>query len=404
MIALVLTAAVSGAALVALCLALLNLRFVRPVPAGPGRSGLSGPATRPLVSALVPARDEAFAIGACLDALAAEPFDEILVFDDESRDATAALVTARVARDPRIRLLRSAGPLPAGWAGKPRACARLTEAARGDLLVFIDADVRLEPGGLDGLLCAREAARADLVCALPRQELGGFAERLVVPLLHLVYFALAPLWLVSKVRAPSVTVANGQVLLATAAALRSFGGHAHPAVRGAVVEDQVLCRTAKEHGLRLLFADGQHLARCRMYRSWPEVRQGFAKNLYLGIGATPLRLAGVLALLHWIFLVPLLALAVGALSFLEGLGGLRPLLLAALPGVAALALLRFLLARRFRQAALPAVLLHPLSICALTFIALDSAAKAHGGAVSWRGRLYGRGAGALPATPVGARR
>ena len=121
-------------------------------------------------------------------------------------------------------------------------------------------------------------------------------------------------------------------------------------------------------------------------------------------GPTPLRLAGVLALLHWIFLVPLMALAVGALSFLEGLGGLRPLLLAALPGVAALALLRFLLARRFQQAALPAVLLHPLSICALTFIALDSAAKAHGGAVSWRGRLYGRAAGALPATPAGARR
>ena len=391
---LLLIAAVSGPALAALCLALLNLRLVRPVVARPGRSArVAGP----LVSALVPARDEAGAIGPCLDSLAAEPFDEILVFDDDSRDATAALVASRATRDPRIRLLRSPGPLPEGWAGKPRACAALTAAARGDLLVFIDADVRLEPGGLDGLLAAREAALADVVCALPRQELGGFAERLVVPLLHLVYFALAPLWLIPKVRAPSVTAANGQLLLASAAAARRFGGHAHPAVRGAVVDDQAFCRTAKEHGLRLLFADGQQLSRCRMYRSWLEVRQGFVKNLYLGIGATPLRLAGVLALIHWTFLAPLLALAVGALWFADpALAGLRPLFLAALPGAGALALLRWLLARRFRQDGLAAVLLHPLSVCALTFIALESAARAHRGAVSWRGRRYGRGAGALP--------
>jgi chlorobactene glucosyltransferase len=386
------TILISGPALVCLAFVVVNLRALRPVAPGALRSG-----PRATVSALVPARDEEAALGACLDALRAEPFDEILVFDDDSSDATAALAQAHAARDPRVRLLRSPGPLPAGWAGKPRACAALAEAARGDLLVFIDAGVRLEPGGLAGLLAARAATGADVVCALPRQDLGTFAERLVVPLLHLIYFALAPLWLIPSVRSPLLTAANGQLMLATAAGVRRFGGHAHPAVRGAVVDDQVFCRTAKEHGLRLVFADGQRLSRCRMYTSAAEVRQGFVKNLYLGIGGTPLRLAAVLALVLWSLLAPLLVLAAGAAGhWSAGLAPLRPLFWAALSGALALPLLRALLARRFGQPLLHTVLLHPLAIGALAFIAIESAVRAHRGGLSWRGRAYGLAAGVLP--------
>jgi hypothetical protein len=219
----------SGPALIFLSFAVTNLRSLRPLA-----PGVPLPAPKPKVSALVPARDEEAAIGACLEALVAEPFDEILVLDDESRDGTAAIVQAHAARDPRVRLLRSPGPLPAGWAGKPRACAELSKVACGEVLVFVDADVRLERGGLSGLLAARAAASADVVCALPRQELVSFAERLIVPLLHLIYFALAPLWLIPKVRSPIFTAANGQLMLVTAAAVRAFGGHAHASVRGAV--------------------------------------------------------------------------------------------------------------------------------------------------------------------------
>lgn len=341
--------------LVALALVVINLLRVprlRPLP--------GAPALR--VSALVPARDEEHAIEACVRALLAEPVHEVLVLDDGSTDQTARVVGALALQDARLRLLRGQ-PLPAGWAGKPHACAQLTRAAQGELLLFVDADVRVAPGSVAAL--ARAALDHAVVTAVPRQQLGSFAERLVVPLLHVVYYALAPLWLIPHVRDPRVVAANGQLLLLRRDALAAFAGHADPAVRGAVVEDQALCRAAKVAGLRVLFADGFLLATCRMYQSAREVRLGFGKSLYAGVGRSPLRLALALAVVAALLLLPL----------------------ATLPGALSLLTLRALLALRFRQPAL-SVLLHPLAVAALVLIALDSMVRTHRGGVTWRGRRY----------------
>lgn len=349
---------------VALALVLLNLRFV------PRLRPLAGPARR-RVSALVPARDEERTIEACLLALLGEPLHEIVVLDDGSSDRTAQFVRAMQARrgpGPALRLIAGRA-LPAGWAGKPHACAQLAEAATGDALLFLDADVRLEPGAVRAL----EGASADLVTAVPRQLTGTFAERLIVPLLHVVYYALAPLFLVPRVRDARVVAANGQLLFVDRAAYARFGGHAHERVRSAVVEDQALCTAAKASGLRVLFADGFLLARCRMYASAREVRLGFAKNLYLGVGGTPLRLAGALAVVLAMLALPLVTL----------------------PGALSLLALRLLLAARFRQPVVSA-LLHPVGMLALVAIALESAVRAHAGRIEWRGRLYGLPAAVVP--------
>ena len=351
----------------ALALAALNLRFVPrlvPAPGGDGRALELPPRRR--VSALVPARDEERTIEACVLALLDEPLHEVIVLDDGSSDRTAQLVRAMQARRasatrPLLRLV-SGQPLPPSWAGKPHACAQLAEAATGDALLFVDADVRLERGATRAL----EAARADLVTAVPRQRTVTFAERLVVPLLHVVYYSLAPLFLVPRVRDARVVAANGQLIFVDRAAYDRFGGHAHAEVRGAVVEDQALCRAAKSSGLRVLFADGFLLARCRMYESARAVRLGFAKNLYLGVGGTPLRLAGALLMVVAMLGLPLLTI----------------------PGALTLLALRLGLALRFRQP-LVSALLHPLGVLALIAIALESAARAHAGRIEWRGRWYG---------------
>jgi len=350
----------SGPALLVSAIALVNLLFVlrlRPRPGSPGAR----------VSALVPARDEEGVIEACVRALLAEPVLEVLVYDDGSTDRTAAIV--RSIPDPRLRLLPGT-PLSPGWAGKPRACAALAAEARGDLLLFVDADVRVAPGSIAALCDAARSSGAALLTAVPRQETGSFAEQLIVPLLHLIYFALAPLWLVARVRDPRVVAANGQLILADARAYRTLGGHGHPSVRAAVVEDQALCRAAKKAGLRVLFADAHLAARCRMYSSARAVRLGFAKNLYLGVGGSPLSLLLALGLVLWTLLLPFLALS--------------------LPGVAALLLVRLALCVRFRQPVLGA-LLHPLAILALCAIALESMVRAHRGSIIWRGRRYGLG-------------
>lgn len=345
-------------AFVALALVLVNLWRVprlRPLPRGEA----GGPEDA-RVSALVPARDEERTIEACVRALLLEPVHEVIVLDDGSTDQTARV--ARSIDDPRLRVVQGR-QLPQGWAGKPHACAQLAQEATGELLLFVDADVRVVPGSVAALALA--AGRHHVVTAVPRQELGTFAERLVVPLLHVVYYALAPLWLVPLVRDPRVVAANGQLLLLRRDALAAFGGHSHASVRGAVVEDQALCRAAKVAGLRVLFADGFSIATCRMYQSASEVRQGFGKSLYAGVGRSPSRLAAALAVVAGVLLLPLLTL----------------------PGALALFALRALLAIRFRQPAL-SVLLHPAAVAALFAIALDSMVRTHRGGVVWRGRRY----------------
>ncbi|MBS2022278.1 MAG: glycosyltransferase, partial [Deltaproteobacteria bacterium] len=330
---------VSGPALLCAALALLNALLVRRL------RRLEREDPLPLTIA-VPARNEARVLDACLLSLVAQPAAAILVLDDDSTDATAEIVRAWSARDGRVRLLQSQGP-PAGWLGKPHACHQLTQAARTPWLLFVDADVCLEPGACASLLAAAREADAQLVTAVPRQVVRSFAERLVVPLLHLVYFALAPLFFVPRLRDPRVVAANGQVLLVQREAHLGFGGHSHPAVRAAVVEDVALCREGKRAGLRVLFADATEVARCRMYTSAQEVRQGFVKNLYLGIGATPLRALLVAGLLAWAFLLPCAVLPWAPTW--------------AWPGVTALLALRVGLAVRFRHPPFTATLLHPLA-------------------------------------------
>ena len=271
-----------------------------------------------------------------------------------------------------------------GDAGRQRLddeCAELARAARSPWLLFVDADVRVQPGGVAALVDTAAAARADVVTAVPRQQTRTFAERLVVPLLHFVYFAFAPLFLVERVGDPRVVAANGQLLLARRERYAAFGGHACPSVRGAVVEDQAFCRAAKAAGLRVSFVDGHRAATCRMYAGARQVRDGFAKNLYPGVGGTPATLALALGLVAWTSLVPFVALPFAPA--------------AALPGVAALLALRLALAVRFSQPLPEAVLLHPVGATVIVLLGLDSALRVRRGAVRWRGRVVGAGEGSF---------
>lgn len=341
--------------------------------------GHAGGRIRGRVSVCVPARDEAERIERCVRAALAgtQAPDEVLVYDDGSTDGTAEVVARIAAEDPRVRLLRG-GPLPAGWVGKPHACHRLAEEAAGDVLVFMDADTVASPECLARVGSLLDGMGADVVTVAPRHTARTFAERLVIPLLHLAYLAWLPLPLVWRSRDPRFLVANGQLLTVRRGACDAAGGWA--AVRAEVVDDMAFCRRVKEAGGRVVFADGHHMATVRMYDGWPALRDGFSKNLYEGIGGSPGSLAGV-ALLHGlVFVFPYLALA----AALPGGGAwLAP----ASTGVAANLALRAALAARFRQPP-EGVLLHPLSVLVLLAIAANSFRWSRRGAIRWRGRVY----------------
>jgi glycosyltransferase involved in cell wall biosynthesis len=329
---------------------------------------------------LIPARNEVHNLESCVRAAldGTRVPDEILVYDDGSSDGTGALATRLAAEDPRVRVLRGEG-LPDGWIGKPHACHRLAEHATGEVLVFMDADVALLPTGLARVGSLLVSYQADVVTAGLRQRMGGWTERLVIPLLHLTYLAWLPLPLVWRTRDPRLLVANGQLLAVRREAYALAGGWA--SVRAEVVDDMAFCRQVKRTGGRVVFADGFRIASCRMYRSGQELWQGFSKNLYEGIGGTPVSLLGILALYALVFVAPYVAL-VGAM-----LGGWLVLLRPAILGIAANVGVRAVLALRFRQPP-EGVLLHPLSILALLAIAINSWRWSRRGSIEWRGRSY----------------
>lgn len=332
------------------------------------------------VSVLIPARDEVETLAGCVHAAlgGTQTPDEVLIYDDASSDGTGAVAARLAAEDPRVRVLQG-GALPDGWVGKPHACHRLGEAAGGDLLVFLDADVTLLPTGLARVGSLFADYHADVVTAGLRQRMGTWSERLVIPLLHLTYLAWLPVPLVWRSRDPRLLIANGQLLAVRREAYRKAGGWA--AVRSEVVDDMAFCREVKRAGGCVVFADGFNMASCRMYRNGPELWRGFSKNLYEGIGGTPAALLAAVGLYGGVFVLPYVALTAALLV------DASVLVQAAVPGVLANVLLRSVLALRFRQPP-EGVLLHPVAVLALLSIAGNSWRWSRRGTIRWRGRSY----------------
>lgn len=333
---------------------------------------------RQSVSVLMPARDEAQTIeGAVRSALAQPGVGEVLVYDDQSTDATPQILAKIARQKPRLRVVEGT-ELPAGWVGKPHACHRLAQEATGELLLFVDADVELQDGATSRLYTLLTDYEADAVTAVPHQRVGSFAERLVLPLLHLTYLSWLPLPLIWRTRDPRLLAANGQVLAVRRAAYDTVGGFR--AVREAVVDDMEFCRALKASGQRVLFADGTHIAACRMYESPREVWEGFSKNIFEGIGSAA-GLFAVFALYSLAFLLPWLLAALTPIF-----GQLLP---AAALGIGANVAQRIALVVRYRHP-WESVLLHPLSILAFFAIALNSWIWHLRGAIRWSGRSYAK--------------
>ncbi len=339
------------------------------------------------VSVLIPARDEVANIERCVRAADAArgPITEIVVYDDGSTDGTSGVLAGLQAELARVRVVRG-DDLPAGWVGKPYALHRLSVVASGELLLNIDADVTLREDGVLRMLSLLGAADhvpgglgAALVTAVPRQRTGSFIERLMIPLLHLCYVAWLPMPLIYRTRDPRVLAANGQLLLVRRSALNAVGGWTR--VRAALVDDMALCRAVKESGGRVVFADGDQMADCRMYSDGASLWRGFSKNFYEGIGGHPLALIVVLGLHLLIFVTPYLALPVALLLGASGLAA------AAVVGLVANVSLRLIMALRYGHS-LFSVLLHPLAVLLMMGVLLDSFRWSRRGDIRWRGRSY----------------
>jgi chlorobactene glucosyltransferase len=349
------------------------------------------PANPPLVSILVPARNEERSIEACVGSLLRQDYPncEWIVLDDHSEDQTGAILARLIAAEPggRARVLQGAG-LPEGWTGKNWACHQLAQAARGEFLFFTDADTEHEPGTVTAAVNYALRNRAGLVSAWPRLVTGTLGEKLVVPVILLVGFAFCPLWLQrwiqerperSKGRdVRGLGVANGQFMFFTRRTYDRIGGHA--ALRSHVVEDVSLGRAVAERipdGERLFNCEAIAFSRVRMYRSFGETWEGFTKNIRAVFDDQRLG--------FWVFGVVEAACFLGPFVALLRMSGAAQWLVPA--QIAIIFLIRILLAVRFRTSWIGA-LLHPLGILLVLLIGLNSWRRSTGSGVVWKGRTY----------------
>jgi len=239
-----------------------------------------GATTRPdldRVSVLVPARDEAANLPSTLPGLAAQGAGEVLVLDDHSEDGTAEVAAAIDG----VKVLTGA-PLPDGWLGKAWALHQLAEAARGDWLVFTDADVVWEPGAVAGFVDALEAQGARVGSIFPTQDTRTWGERLTVPVIDEVLLSGLPYPILHAGVSPHAVTANGQAIAIHREVYDAIGGW--PAVRGRIVEDVAFGRLARREGHEVALALGDGVVRTRMYRGYREALAGFGKNLLTAHG------------------------------------------------------------------------------------------------------------------------
>lgn len=230
------------------------------------------PKRTPKISVLIPVRDEARNIEECLASLLRQDYTsyEILVYEDGSQDGTKEILSSF--GDPRVRVIFGDSP-PPGWLGKPWACAQLAKRSTGELLLFLDADVRLATEALSSAVASLERENLDLLSLLPRQKMPTFGTALHVALIPWSLSSFFPLF-VRRLR----RVAVGQFILVRREAYEMIGGH--EAVRTEALEDQALAARAAAAGLRIKLAFAGNLALCRMYQGFRDASRGLAKNLF----------------------------------------------------------------------------------------------------------------------------
>jgi glycosyltransferase involved in cell wall biosynthesis len=341
----------------------------------------------PLVSAIIPAKDEEGTLADCLRTVCAQTYPrlEILVVDDRSTDATPEIARRFAEADRRVRVI-TIKELPGGWTGKTHGLQSAASQARGDWFWFIDSDTRHEPDSLSIVMEYARREGAAMASVLPEMRCETFWERVVQPLAGVVLMQSFPLPIVNNDKS-KLAFANGQYILIEREAYESVGGHT--AVRDKFVEDIYLASRVKEAGFPIRVAIARGIGSTRMYTSLPSLVRGWSRILYDATRRNPWRLA-------WKAIDPLVfsqpahvALVAAIVLLLTGVGGPFAWWLLGLSllhhAFAALTLWRLY---RLSAAGAREVVWYPLAGLIIDWIVARSIRSCLTGRVTWRGTSY----------------
>ena len=318
------------------------------------------------VSILVPVRNEAENIGDLVLSLQAQQFlvkPEIIFINDSSTDETLEKLQQATLGGAQIKVV-NAPSLPSGWLGKPWALQQGFLQASGEIVVTLDADVRLTPTGISQSIAM--LGQRSFISPYPRQIAKTFSERLIQPLLQWSWMSTVPLRIAEKSSRTSLAVANGQFFVVRKSALNRIGGF--EAIASQVLDDMELARALIKSGARGGVGDGSSLAQTRMYQNFAEIRAGYGKSLWKAFGKKS-GSAGAITFLFATGIAPLISWANGSpLGFLA---------------YGFVVITRMLSAYRSRGKLVDS-LLHPIS-CAILIYLIIYSWRARG-VVAWKGR------------------
>lgn len=354
--------------------------------AAPG-DARAGADRAPAVSIILPARNEARHIAECIAAIRASHWTdfELIVVDDHSTDGTGELARRAAAGDARIRII-DAPDLPAGWFGKQWACHSAVQHARGNLLVFTDADTRHGPELLARSLTAMRERRADLLSVIGTQMLESFWERLLMPQVFVLLLSrYGNTEVMSRSTNPRSKIANGQYFMLTRAMYDRVGGHA--AVRDHVAEDLRIAQEACRRGASVQIVDGREHLHVRMYEGLGEFMRGWGKNVYAGGRDTFPEGRIVRALVRALYPLPAMWNIVPFVLGLVAAFGALPQQVLWWAGLCYAASAVLWMATSIESRVAPWYgLLHPLASAMLTVLFTRAAVR--GDRVQWKGREY----------------
>ena len=334
----------------------------------------AGTADGPLVSVVIPARNEERSIERTVRAFLSQSWSsvEVVVIDDRSTDSTPAILS-RIARDdPRLRVI-TGSETPDGWLGKPWALQQGSAEARGEILLFVDADILYQRDAVAAAANHLQASGAAMLALLPSLVMESFWERVVMPQLAMVVYSLLPTWLANKTTIRVLGVGGGTGNMIWRRDYDAVGGHA--ALRDAVIDDVGLARLVRRSGRRTAVVRAEEMVSVRMYEGGREIIEGFTKNTFAVFDRSYFATV-IVTILGIVFHIVPYVLAVAG----------RPVAIAA---VAFITLTRVLLFASLGYRLHYALWAHPLMMIVWTWITLRSMwITGVRKRLAWRGRSY----------------
>lgn len=346
------------------------------------------PADPPLVSVLIPARNEEENIQRCLTSVLAQDYPnfEVLVLDDNSKDRTAEIVGGVAKSDGRVQLIRGK-PLPDGWAGKCFACHQLSQNARGSWLLFVDADTVSRPHMMRSTLQLAILNEAAMLSGFPRQKVSGITQKMVIPIIfYFLVMAWFPLWLFHSWKKPGPTLAIGQFLLFKREDYLAIGGH--ESVKSRIMEDVWFGIEMHRQRRRILSVDLSGVLTTKMYTNMGTMAEGCIKWFYSVASLSPLAMVGSVLIAYIFLLAPFYWACARPINVLFSEGLVMDWGAVVLIQVVVILLMRLITDIYFKGSKI-SFIFHPLGISFLILaVIVGSSRRALGAGVAWKDRVY----------------